>query len=114
MRSTRVSLLLGNSAYEPAQFVTAENEDGLRWNTSYLESYVAKCQSWLRDMAVLYHVVAGGPPRRPELLSTTFANTQTGQRNVYIANGKVMSVLMYHKGSNATGFDKVGFIDLPS
>lgn len=60
------------------------------------------------QMLVLMHMTGGQPARSPEVLGLRMWNTMNGGvRNIFIHNGMVCFVTMYHKGFRQTNSAKV-------
>jgi len=59
-------------------------------------------------MWVLMHMTGGQPARTPEILGLRMWNTENGGvRNIFIDNGVVCFVTMYHKGFTRTNTPKI-------
>lgn len=68
------------------------------FRASTLAWYLRAVVRFLEQLAILIHFTAGQPARAPELLSIRHRNTETGHRNIFIADGLVSFVSRYHKG----------------
>lgn len=69
-----------------------------QWRLNAIKRYLRSVVRFREKLAVLVHMTAGQPARAPELLSLRHRNTETGRRNVFVADGLVSFVSRYHKG----------------
>src|SRR5436309_3473959 len=78
------------------------------WKTGRVNDYLDSVSLFLEKLLVLMHMTGGQPARAPELLSLRYCNTlQGGHRNIFIENGLMTFVTIYHKGYSITGSEKV-------
>ncbi|KAK3078742.1 hypothetical protein LTS18_006726, partial [Coniosporium uncinatum] len=88
------------------RFVKVEQEKGIDRRT--VEQYMAQVREFREKLLVLVHMCGGQPGRAPEVLSVRHSNTvQGGHRNIFIEDGKVVFVTVYHKGYTLSGDVKV-------
>ena len=91
---------------DDGSYCTGKMTEYIHWNDRFLEL-----------LALLIYMTSGLPPRRDELLSSTWRNWET-PRNIYISNGLVVIITSYHKAQWRVGSrpvarflpPKVGFL----
>jgi RecQ family ATP-dependent DNA helicase len=78
------------------------------WKTGRVNDYLDSVSLFLEKLLVLMHMTGGQPARALELLSLRYCNTlQGGHRNIFIENGLMTFVTLYHKGYSITGSEKI-------
>jgi superfamily II DNA helicase RecQ len=72
---------------------------GLVWRAKRLQQYKKALQLFREHLLVAVHMTGGQPARGTELLTVTYANMPNGQsRGVFVEDGLMVYVTMYHKG----------------
>lgn len=76
----------------------------LAFSSVGIEDYFRKVKQFKEEMIVLCHLTAGAPARGPELFSVMYENGQDSraQRAVFIDDGMLELVILYHKGFSLT------------
>ena len=70
--------------------------------------YLQRVVRFKKKLTVLTYMVGGQPNRVPELLSLQYINTETNRRrNIFIEDGMVMLVSVYHKRFYASNDVKI-------
>lgn len=88
------------------RFMKMEHETGV--DRQAVERYMTQVREFREKLLVLAHTTGGQPGRAPEILSVRHSNTiQGGHRNIFIEDGKVVFVTVYHKGYTLSGDVKV-------
>ncbi|KAF9764551.1 hypothetical protein IL306_002794 [Fusarium sp. DS 682] len=77
--------------------------NGAMISKSGAKSYITSVQRFLNLASVLITMTGGQPPRGPEILSINVKNTPSGIRNIFIRQGRVSILTLYHKMMNKTG-----------
>ena len=68
-------------------------------SASKATKYFQQVARFKEKLAVAVYLTSGAPARAPELLSIQHVNTNTNvRRNIYIKDGMVVFISMYHKG----------------
>jgi superfamily II DNA helicase RecQ len=95
-----------------ARFEDADTASGVsRKGTT---DYRATVGRFLEKLLVLMHMTGGQPARGPEILSIRTRNTAAGKlRNVFIEDGLVVFVTLYHKGYEMSAQEKIVHRYLP-
>jgi len=82
----------------------------LRIRKRYTTVYpLSNCQveRFLEKLLFLVHLTAGQPGRGPEITSIRHSNSATTRRNIYIHDGQIMIVTVYHKSQAITDNHKL-------
>ena len=80
----------------------------LEINPKAANAYLGHLVRFREQLAVLIHLCSGQPARGTELLSIRAVNTEVGgHRNLFIEDGLVSLVTLYHKGFHLSGNTKV-------
>ena len=73
-----------------------------------IRGYERTVEQFREQIWMLMHMTAGSPGRAPEVLGLRMWNTMNGGiRNIFIHEGMVCFVTMYHKGFRKTGNIKI-------
>jgi hypothetical protein len=97
---------VGQEASIQNQFIKPGSQLGV--DRQVVERYMDQVVEFREKLAVLIHISGGQPARGPEILSVRHSNTvQGGHRNVFIKDGMVVFVTLYHKGYNISGDVKI-------
>jgi hypothetical protein len=89
-----------------AEFLSAPGSS--LWNRHRAEQYLKQVDAFLERLLLVVHIVSGQPARGTELLSLQLCNTRQGlRRSVFIENGLVSFVTVYHKGYSISGSTKI-------
>ncbi|KAI9882246.1 MAG: hypothetical protein M1823_006007 [Watsoniomyces obsoletus] len=82
------------------------------WKKETAQQYFQRARYFLEVMMALIHISSGLPARAPELLSTTFVNSEQ-LRNVLIQDGQLVIITSYHKSEWREGSRAVCRFVLP-
>lgn len=94
--------ILGSRALSK-RFVRRERGEA-QWVKRSLDQYRRFADRFLEKLLVAMHFTAGQPARAPEIMSLRHRNTANGGvRNIFIDQGLVVFVTMYHKNYERTG-----------
>jgi len=78
------------------------------FRTARVKQFATQANRFRQILWVVMHILSGGPARAPEILGIRMANTAAGGlRNIYIDEGMLMFVTLYHKGSRHEGNVKI-------
>lgn len=84
------------------------------WNADRVKQYRQDKDTFCQDLAVVTHGTYGFPARVSELLTISYKNSANGEsRGVFIENGLLGTVTMYHKNIGSTQQSKVIYRFLP-
>jgi hypothetical protein len=72
------------------------HEDG-SWHTRRVKEYLREVDKFRELLLFSIHVTGGQPVRDPEILSLRYKNGLSQDRNVFVLDGLVMSVIRYDK-----------------
>ncbi|RTE68056.1 hypothetical protein BHE90_017567, partial [Fusarium euwallaceae] len=101
----------GQITASPARFKTWMAEpldEQCPYRESAIRAYGRAIEEFRGQMFVLMHMLGGQPARATEILGMRMWNTANGGvRNIFIHEGMVCFVTMYHKGFRKTGNIKV-------
>jgi hypothetical protein len=69
------------------------------WRAKRVQQYKKALRLFREHLLVAVHMTGGQPARGTELVTVTYANMPNGQsRGVFVENGLMVYVTMYHKG----------------
>ena len=85
-----------------------------RFQSKLVMQYLQRVARFRKKLAVLVYIVGNQSNRVPELLSLQYINTETNrQRNIFIEDGIVTLVSVYHKGFYTSNDIKVIYCYMP-
>lgn len=85
------------------KFVRKEHGE-VHWVRKAMDQYVRFTNRFLEKLLLAMHFTGGGPARVPEIMSLRHRNTANGGvRNIFIDQGLVVFVTMYHKNYERSG-----------
>ena len=82
--------------------VPGERKPRLQWKESVVQQYQRHVVHFTEAMLLLVHLTAGLPARAPELVRTSYRNTENA-RNVMVQDGSMVILTMYHKMQHKVG-----------
>jgi len=81
---------------------------GVAWRVGAVRKYEKDMQLFLEHLLVLKHLTGGLPARGTELVTVQYINSPNSEgRGIFIEDGLMVSVTMYHKGIGASAKAKV-------
>jgi superfamily II DNA helicase RecQ len=97
-----------------ASRLSAAAEDGVAWVKKRVEQYEKAMRLFREHLLVAMHMTGGQPARGTELVTTTYLNQPNGQsRGIFVEDGLMVYVTLYHKGIGQTRQAKVVHRYLP-
>jgi len=82
------------------------SRDG-RWKIAPVKRYVRSVKRFLERLLLACHVTSGQPGRGTEITTIRRVNGLLQDRNVFVADGRVMTVVRYHKSQSQWDKPKV-------
>ena len=87
-----------------ASWIQTQDGGALGFRKSTITQYLRQVTKFRQLLFVVIHLLSGQPARTTEILSLRYFNTpHGGQRNIFIQNGMVCLVCLYHKGYVQSG-----------
>ena len=81
---------------------------GVAWAIKRVQQYEKALRRFREHLLVAVHMTGGQPARGTELVTVTYKNMPNGQsRGIFVENGLMVYVTMYHKGIGHAGTAKV-------
>jgi superfamily II DNA or RNA helicase len=81
---------------------------GVVWAAERVQQYKKALRLFREHLLVAAHMTGGQPARGTELVTVTYRNMPNGQsRGIFVEDGLMVYVTMYHKGIGHTGTAKV-------
>jgi hypothetical protein len=97
-----------------ASRLTAAAGGGVAWVKKRVEQYEKSMRQFREHLLVAMHMTGGQPARGTELVTTTYRNQPNGQsRGIFVEDGLMAYVTLYHKGIGQTRQAKVVHRYLP-
>lgn len=84
------------------------------WDTRRVRQYLRQVRRFLELLLVAVHMTSGQPGRGTEVTTMRFRNSVLQDRNVFVVDGQVMTVVRYHKSQSQWDKPKVVPRFLPS
>jgi superfamily II DNA helicase RecQ len=82
--------------------------DGVTWARKRVGQYEQAMRLFREHLLVAMHMTGGQPARGTELVTTTYANPPNGEsRGIFVEDGLMVYVTLYHKGAGQSGKAKV-------
>jgi hypothetical protein len=87
---------------------TSKGDGSLRWRPRAVQKLFAVATGWKRDLLVAVHMSGGGVARGSEIITIRHRNDRTSNgRGIFLSDGMVDLVTMYHKGEGHTSRPKI-------
>ena len=81
---------------------------GVVWRAQAVRKYEKAIQAFREHLLVLVHMTGGQPARGTEVVTVQHMNSPNGEsRSVFIKDGLMVYVTMYHKGIGASAKAKI-------
>tara|TARA_R110002003_G_scaffold3363_1_gene25212 strand:- start:1741 stop:2385 length:645 start_codon:yes stop_codon:yes gene_type:complete len=88
--------------------LTVPEERGVVWRARTIRDYEKAMQAFREHLLVLVHITGGQPARGTEVVTVQYVNSPNGEsRGVFIEDGLMVYVTMYHKGIRASAKAKI-------
>ncbi|KAF1956343.1 hypothetical protein CC80DRAFT_363540, partial [Byssothecium circinans] len=83
-----------------------QSSDG-RWNVKQVKRYLRQVDRFLTLLMVCVHMTSGQPGRGSEVTTMRHQNGLLQDRNIFVMDGQVMTVVRYHKSQSQWDKPKV-------
>ncbi|KIV98766.1 uncharacterized protein PV09_09464 [Verruconis gallopava] len=88
-----------NRVMQTTQGQRLRSKDG-KWNIKRVKQYVYRIERWLELLLCGVHMVSGQPGRGTEVTTMRHVNGILQDRNIFVVDGQVMTVVRYHKSQS--------------
>ena len=95
------------------EWMSGQSREGRRmkqkgkWQAILVRSYLAKVDRFQKLLLFCVHLMSGQPARGTEITSLRFRNGVGNARNVFVLDGRVMTVTSYHKSQSQLDKPKI-------
>ncbi|KAL9080122.1 MAG: hypothetical protein Q9157_001082 [Trypethelium eluteriae] len=73
---------------------------GGQWKRRDVRRYLRQVEQWLEQLLASVHITSGQPARGTEITTMRHRNSFLQDRNIFVVDGQVMTVIRYHKSQS--------------